>query len=185
MSLNLRLLADVRTVFTQRSVSFLATADLVAALQGMDESPWDDGDFNARRLALRLKDYGVKPQRNSAGTARGYRLDDLHDAFSRYLRQDPSDPSDAPSDLRRRPDGSDASDTSTRQTPNKRQTESAGRGRFLTALTGSDTPAAGTCGHDSRRAPNGRCITCITVWASARPPSTPSPTAASCDAPAG
>jgi hypothetical protein len=167
MSLNLRLLTDVRTVFTKRAVSFLATADLVAALKGMDESPWDDFDLNARRLAQRLKDYGVKPQHNSTGTTRGYRLDDLHDAFSRYLRQDPSDPSDAPSGLRRRPDGSDASDTSTRQTANKRQKETAAQGAPLTGLTDPDAPAAETCGHDGRRAPNGRCITCITEGASA------------------
>jgi hypothetical protein len=167
MSLNLRLLTDVRTVFTKRAVSFLATADLVAALKGMDESPWDDFDLNARRLAQRLKDYGVKPQHNSTGTTRGYRLDDLHDAFSRYLRQDPSDPSDAPSGLRRRPDGSDASDTSTRQTANKRQKETAAQGAPLTGLTDPDAPAAETCGHDGRRAPTGRCITCITEGASA------------------
>ncbi|MDP9459331.1 MAG: DUF3631 domain-containing protein [Actinomycetota bacterium] len=163
-SLNLRLLADVRTIFTDRAVSFLTSAELVEGLKRIDEAPWDDFEFNARRLALRLKDYKIKPQRNAAGTARGYRLDDLHDAFTRYLRQDPSENVNTGSDLRKRSDGFETSDGSIRQTPNKRQEETAGQradGHFLTV---SDDPGAKTgsdCGHTSKRAPNGKCIDCI------------------------
>lgn len=140
-SLNTRLLSDVRDIFEGWCTSFLSSADLVGELKKLPESPWDDFDFNARKLALRLKHFGIKPQRNTTGTARGYRLDDLHDAFRRYLRQDPSGPSDSESDLRELSDASNPSDTSTRQTLSVRQTETAGQVRFLTPLTHSDAPA--------------------------------------------
>lgn len=143
-SLNLRLLSDVRAIFAERSVSFLTSAELVEALKRVEESPWDDFEFNARKLALRLREYNVKPQRNAAGTARGYRLDDLHDAFTRYLRQEPSETVNTGADQRERSDGSEASDTSTRQTPETRQNESAGQGAYLTGLTLPDTPGDGT-----------------------------------------
>jgi hypothetical protein len=164
-SLNTRLLSDVRDIFTERSASFMASPDLVDALKRRTESPWDDFDFNARKLAYRLKDFGVKPGFNTSGTARGYRLEHLHDAFARYLRQEASDTVNAGSDLHKGSDGSNPSDASIRQTPNMRQTEPAGQPGKGRVLTLSDDPPAETesdCGHQSKRAPNGRCIQCIT-----------------------
>lgn len=161
-SLNTRLLSDVRDIFAERSVSFLASPELVDALKRKSESPWDDFEFNARKLAYRLKDFGVKPGFNTAGTARGYRLEHLHDAFSRYLRQEASETVNVASDLHEPSDGSEASDASIRQTENKRQTETAGQHGIRRVLTIPDDPPAETdCNHSTRRAPNGRCIGCI------------------------
>jgi hypothetical protein len=164
-SLATKLLADVRDIFTTRNVSFLPSADLVHALKAVDESPWDDFDFNANKLAYRLKHFGVKPQRNAAGTARGYRLEDLHDAFTRYLRQEPSGDVNAAPDLHRRSDALEPSDTPGRQTTTGRQKETAGQTSNGRVLTGSDAPPAknGTdCAHATgKRAPNGRCVECI------------------------
>jgi len=163
-SLNTRLLSDVRAIFADRRVSFLATAELVTALKQVPESPWEDFEFNARKLAYRLKDFGVKPGFNTAGTTRGYRLEHLHDAFTRYLRQDPSGSVNTGRDLHGSSDGSGASDASIRQTTNKRQTETAGQPGDRRVLTLPDGPSAETvsdCGHTGKRAPNGRCVECI------------------------
>jgi len=105
-SIGARLLSDIRDAFTQRSVSFLSSGDLVAALRAVDDSPWEGFDFNPNKLAHRLKDYGVKPRHNTEKTARGYRLEDLSDVFSRYLRPNPSDLSETMSEQGESRDGS-------------------------------------------------------------------------------
>jgi hypothetical protein len=105
----------------------------------------DDFDFNARKLALRLKDFGIKPGFNTAKTARGYRLDHLHDAFGRYLRPDPSKPSKTPSDLHEPSDGHNAPDGCTRPGENKRPDETADQTLFRTDGTVPDNPSAKNC----------------------------------------
>jgi Protein of unknown function (DUF3631) len=82
-SLSTELLADIKRVFTDDAVSFLSTADLVAALRATEESPWNDFEFNARKLAQRLRQFGVKPGRDTTGKVRGYTLESLTDAFTR------------------------------------------------------------------------------------------------------
>ncbi len=166
--LDLRLLADIRTIVEQRKVSFIASADLIAALKRVDESPWGDWDFTARRLAVKLSKYKIKPQRNAAGTARGYRLEDLRDPFRRYLRpnpSEPSEPSNTEADLHRRLDGSKPSDGSTRQTVSSVRDKPAGQPPNLTVLTVlTDTPAQtapNRCGHTGKTTPNGRCFECV------------------------
>jgi hypothetical protein len=142
-SLNTRLLSDVRAIFTERMSSFIASADLVGELKRIAESPWGDFDFNARKLAYRLKDFGVRPGFNTAKTARGYRLDELHDAFGRYLRPEASEASDTGSDLRERSDASQAPDGYICPDENKRPEEAAGQPTFRTLRTVSDDPPAG------------------------------------------
>ncbi|MDP9417227.1 MAG: DUF3631 domain-containing protein [Actinomycetota bacterium] len=165
-SLNTRLLSDVRAIFTEQSASFMASPDLVDALKRRPESPWDDFDFNMRKLAYRLKDFGVKPGFNTAKTARGYRLDHLHDAFTRYLRPDPSSASDTAPDLRKPSDASEASDGCIRPDKSKRPDETAGQPSLRTIRTGPDAlsanPAPRCPDHPTdRRADNGMCIGCI------------------------
>jgi hypothetical protein len=163
-SLNTRLLSDVRGIFMTRKVSFLTSTELVEALGRIDESPWSDFDFNARKLAFRLKHFGVKPGFNTAKTARGYRLEHLHDAFSRYLRPDPSGPSETGSDQRKPSDASEASDGYIRPDENIRPEETAGPTLFRTLRTVPDAPPAeiGRCERhpDGKRVPNG-CFECI------------------------
>lgn len=93
-SLGIRLLMDLRTVFT--GSENMTTAAIIEALVAMDESPW--GELNgkpldARGLARRLKKYDIEPKTVrvsdlagfSSKTAKGYARADMHDAWVRYL----------------------------------------------------------------------------------------------------
>jgi hypothetical protein len=91
-SLGAKLLADIRSVFAERSMPFIASVDLVASLCKLDESPWGEFDMTTRKLARRLKPYGVRSERNTTGSVRGYRLEDFKDVFARYLADHPSLP---------------------------------------------------------------------------------------------
>lgn len=87
-SLGVRLLADVRTVFGDNDV--MATEDILTALTALEESPWADlygKALNARGLAQRLGKYQVHSTTVRVGvrTPKGYRREDLHDAWLRYL----------------------------------------------------------------------------------------------------
>lgn len=60
----------------------------------MEDRPWPEyrqgKPITAPRLARRLKPYGVTPKtiRIGENTAKGYKLEDLRDAFARYLPPD-------------------------------------------------------------------------------------------------
>ena len=96
-SLGIKLLTDIRDVFASHDEEFLPSvaARLVPAT-AIEESPWSEFGLTSRKLAYRLKDYGVKPGHNTGRTARGYWLKDFSDAFKRYLPPDPSKPSNRP-----------------------------------------------------------------------------------------
>ena len=92
-SLNVKLLIDIRAVFAERGQqylavggSFLPSQELVVALRRIEESPWGDFELTPRKLAQRLKLFGIKPGFNAAKTQRGYVLEGFTDAFGRYLR---------------------------------------------------------------------------------------------------
>jgi hypothetical protein len=87
-SLGIRLLSDLRTVFGNRDA--MPTADLLADLIAIDESPWGDlkgKALDARRLARLLHPYGVtsKTIRIGNDTVKGYTKESLWDAWIRYL----------------------------------------------------------------------------------------------------
>lgn len=87
-SLGIRLLSDLRTVFGAAEV--LSSETILAGLIGLEESPWGDlrgRPLNARGLAYRLRDYGVRSKTIRIGetTPRGYAKEDFHDAWIRYL----------------------------------------------------------------------------------------------------
>lgn len=89
-SLGVQLLADCRRLFTDRAVDRMTTEVLLEALNRLDESPWGDlkgKALDSRGLARRLRKYEVRPgdHRFDAGTRKGYRSEDFHDAWSRYL----------------------------------------------------------------------------------------------------
>jgi len=136
-SLETRLLADVKAVFAdQAHVTFLASNDLLAELRKLEESPWGDWDLTARKLAIRLAKFGVKPKHNTAKTSRGYHLHDLADPFGRYLPSNPSNPSNSPFDLHERPDGLEPPDGLTRPARTTRPEETAGQYWNGTGRTG-------------------------------------------------
>lgn len=99
-SLGVRLLADLRELFTQAGTGGLRTTDILTALCDLDEAPWGDLDgkpLDARRLARELTRYNVKPStfRDTAGPVKGYQNTGAHgltDAWDRYLPpQHPTD----------------------------------------------------------------------------------------------
>lgn len=90
-SRGVRLLADLRAIFT---ADLMPTADLLTALNGLDESAWstyhDGSGVNARDLGRWLRVYEVtsKTVRIGSATAKGYAREDLGDAWHRYLQPD-------------------------------------------------------------------------------------------------
>ena len=91
-SLGIRLLTDLRQVFGDRDA--VSTETLLEGLARLDEAPWADlhgNGLNARGLAMRLKQYGISSRQVRIGdrTAKGYRREDLHDTWTRYLTLPP------------------------------------------------------------------------------------------------
>ena len=65
---------------------------LISSSTGLeDDAPWEDLDgkgIKARRLAILLKPYGVRPKKiriSDDSTTRGYKREDLEDPWQRYL----------------------------------------------------------------------------------------------------
>jgi hypothetical protein len=152
-SFALRLLADIREIFSGMTVGFLPSNELLTRLRRIDDAPWRDVDLTTRKLSDYLREFGVKPRRNAQGTTRGYRLEDFTDAFGRYLAGGTSGSVrtvNMASDQAERTDAFAASDAWNRQTsvaPEasdalNRQTESNRQAlaRDFDALTGSDAP---------------------------------------------
>jgi Protein of unknown function (DUF3631) len=78
-SLELTLLADLRTVFDKADSDRLPTSYVLEELHKLDESPWSHvgrppRPLDANRLSYRLKDYGIRPRVIRLGdqTTRGY-----------------------------------------------------------------------------------------------------------------
>ena len=87
-SLGIRLLADLKTVFGDAEV--MTTETIITALTKLEESPWGDlhgKPLNARGLAQRLHRYEVSSTTVRIGelVAKGYKREDLHNAWVRYL----------------------------------------------------------------------------------------------------
>lgn len=141
-SLAVKLLFDIRQIFDDKGVPFLASTELVAELRRLEDSPWDGFDLTPSKLAHRLRQFGIKPQRIGHDAVRGYKLESLHDSFDRYTRQQPSACVAAQVNPQKDADGSQAADGLTRQRENIRQHEIAGQVPFRQVLTGADDPAA-------------------------------------------
>ena len=103
VNLHLRLLEDLRTVFwrnltavTHSTPKGLPTKKILEDLYTLDDAPWhviNKGEaFSSSQLAANLFNYGVEPtilRPHSADhsiKARGYRLNELADAWRRYLK---------------------------------------------------------------------------------------------------
>ncbi len=95
-SLGVRLLADLRDIFDEDR---LDTETVLDRLHALDESPWADlrgRPLDTRGLTRRLRPYGVARVSVRIGerVAKGYRREDLHETWARYLRPpDPPTPS--------------------------------------------------------------------------------------------
>lgn len=90
-SLRLRLLSDTRRVFA--GVGYperVRSADLVTALQGLEDGPWAEGldkPLSQTKMARLLKPYDIEPKQLRFGetTGKGYERSPLEDAWARYL----------------------------------------------------------------------------------------------------
>jgi Protein of unknown function (DUF3631) len=88
-SLNIRLLADLRTIFGDEEQ--ITTKQILAELCALEDAPWKDlkgKPLSDNQLARRLKQYGVKSKTlrlKDELFAKGYTSADLHDAWRRYL----------------------------------------------------------------------------------------------------
>lgn len=85
------LLSDVRDYFTETGHAVAPTNDLLAHLNDLETRPWctwhRDNPMTARDLAKQLKPFGIEPnvQTLNGTKVRGYKREDMTDAFSRYL----------------------------------------------------------------------------------------------------
>lgn len=87
VSLGVRLLVDLRTVFSASDA--MTTADILEELQGLEEAPWGDlygKPLQARGLARMLKPYEVSSTKVkvTGKSLQGYRREDLWEAWERY-----------------------------------------------------------------------------------------------------
>lgn len=92
-TLGIRLLADLRSAYVDRSAKHLFTSQILEHLTALEDAPWGDlrgKPLDARGLSRRLSRYGLKPRtvRIGSETGKGYALDDLADTFGRYLPRD-------------------------------------------------------------------------------------------------
>jgi hypothetical protein len=93
LSLGVRLLADLRAVYTRLGADRLTSTDLLKELTALDDAPWADlygKPLDARRLARELGRYDVHPGplRIGGEVVKGYQTGGptgLADAWSRYL----------------------------------------------------------------------------------------------------
>jgi len=94
-SIGVKLLHDIHYVFRQTEKNRIASTELLAVLNGMEESPWGrwntGAGINGSNLAKYLKPFGIKPHlvRLDEVVARGYALSGFDDAFNRYLNHEP------------------------------------------------------------------------------------------------
>lgn len=93
VSTGVRLLSDIRDVFTAQKTDRMATAELIRELHAIEDGPWTDlqgKPLDSRRLAKELDRYTVRPKdlKVNGKALKGYRIDGdggLADAWSRYL----------------------------------------------------------------------------------------------------
>lgn len=86
-SLAQRLLSDLRHVWPGTEKHAL-TADLLARLKAIEESPWAaEMELNPRKLARMLRGFGMTPAtvRADGRNGKGYSREETEAAFSRYL----------------------------------------------------------------------------------------------------
>ncbi len=86
--MGIKLLSDLRSIFGDADA--LPTTTILDGLHNLEESPWGSlrgKPLDARGLARTLAPYDVKPHQVRTGewTGKGYRREDLHDAWQRYL----------------------------------------------------------------------------------------------------
>jgi hypothetical protein len=89
---SVRLLADLRQVFTAADAEALYTSTILEALHQLEDAPWPDWyghPLATRELAKLLRPYQVESknvrEHGTGAPRKGYVRADLHDAWARYV----------------------------------------------------------------------------------------------------
>lgn len=91
VSLSAELLDDIREVFEEKKVSRMFVADMMESLVSDDLKSWATYNrgkpMSPKQLAKRLGEYGISSKQIRIGyeSKKGFELEQLQDAFSRYL----------------------------------------------------------------------------------------------------
>jgi len=89
-SVSIQLLVDLQDLFTARDTDNISSEDICKTLGEMEEKPWSEWrrgkPITTRQLAKLLAGFKISPKTIRIGkeTAKGYTLEQLADAFSRY-----------------------------------------------------------------------------------------------------
>jgi len=91
-SLGIRLLADLKSLFSETTEDRMSTEEIVTKLVNIELAPWSDirgKSLDARSLARRLEKYGIKSKNIRVGerVVKGYERADLEDTWSRYVTE--------------------------------------------------------------------------------------------------
>jgi len=92
-SINIQLLEDIRDYVGENNLLKVRTKDLLGHLHSLQERPWitfyRGREMTARQLADRLKLFDIRSQthRFFDGPAKGYDVEDMRDAFTRYTSE--------------------------------------------------------------------------------------------------
>lgn len=84
-SVGIEMLRDIREVLELHHGDRIGSTNLVNLLKGKEESRWAEEDLKPRRLAITLREFGIRPVRMASGNGRGYSITRFEDAFARYL----------------------------------------------------------------------------------------------------
>jgi Protein of unknown function (DUF3631) len=90
-SAGVRLLADMRATLASRDTDRISSATLAADLHEIEEAPWGEWygkPITTHGVAKLLSHFDIRPRTvrfDDGTTAKGYRLDQLEEAFTRYL----------------------------------------------------------------------------------------------------
>ncbi|MEX5260517.1 DUF3631 domain-containing protein [Kocuria sp. CPCC 205263] len=171
VTLGVRLLEDVRTVFENRDA--MTTVDLLSALRAMETAPWaaiKGEPLDSRTFAQMVSKYEV-PTNNTirigGTTAKGYRRSHFADAWSRYLAPLSPETGDNGNDGHRAgQDGISAASNQAADTYAPVFLDQAGRGYLPKAGGVTEGTAVtefprtgGACRHDT--ASNASCQQCL------------------------
>lgn len=85
---SVRLLQDIRDVFTELDALMLSSSQLSVALRLVPDAPWEKWDLQPTSLAAKLRPFRIRPDRirdEHGNQVRGYRVAHFEDAWGRYL----------------------------------------------------------------------------------------------------
>ncbi len=90
-TIGVRLLSDIKVLFSERSLAVLFTEELIPALNAIEEAPWsslrDGKGMSAHILGGILKQYQIKSKsvRRGDENRKGYKREWFEDTWERYL----------------------------------------------------------------------------------------------------